>query len=210
MDELDLLKKDWNKQSDTNTFSAKEIYPMLLKRSSSIVKTLFYISIAELVFWIFLNFLVPVFYSEDFKQKMDSVLNDTFFNILSFLSYAVIAIFIYLLYKAYKTISVTDSIKNLMKNIINTRKIIKFYVAYNLVMVGASAIFGFYYGATHDPKLTEKFAHISTKETVILSLVVVIVTILFLLIIWLFYRLLYGLLLKRLNNNYQELKKLEV
>lgn len=32
----------------------------------------------------------------------------------------------------------------------------------------------------------------------------------FALLLWLFYRLLYGILLKRLNNNYRELKKLEV
>jgi len=30
------------------------------------------------------------------------------------------------------------------------------------------------------------------------------------LLLWLFYRLLYGILLKRLNVNYRELKKLEV
>jgi hypothetical protein len=32
----------------------------------------------------------------------------------------------------------------------------------------------------------------------------------FLLLIWLFYKLLYGILLKRLRQNYKELKKLEV
>ena len=51
MDELDLLKKDWNKETKDSRLTAKEIYPMLLKKSSSIVKTLFYISVAELVFW---------------------------------------------------------------------------------------------------------------------------------------------------------------
>ena len=50
MDELELLKKDWNKTDNTkHVLSSKEIYPMLLKKSSSIVKTLFYISVAELV-----------------------------------------------------------------------------------------------------------------------------------------------------------------
>jgi uridylate kinase len=61
MDELDLLKKDWNKEpSSTNKVSVKDIYAMLHKKSSSIVKTLFYISIAELVFWIFIN-TIPYF-----------------------------------------------------------------------------------------------------------------------------------------------------
>ena len=56
MDELDLLKQDWKKQ-DANlpNIKAKEIYPLLLKRSSSIVKWIFFISLAELALGIFLN-----------------------------------------------------------------------------------------------------------------------------------------------------------
>jgi hypothetical protein len=47
MDELDLLKKDWNSGSvEFKSYSDSDIYPMLHKKSSSIVKTLFYISIA--------------------------------------------------------------------------------------------------------------------------------------------------------------------
>lgn len=66
MDNLDLLKKDWNKsQPGDKQFSAKDIYAMLHKKSSSIVKTLFYISIAELVFWIVLNNLPFFAYDEN-------------------------------------------------------------------------------------------------------------------------------------------------
>ena len=51
MDELELLKKDWQKgAADFKSYSDTDIYPMLHKKSSSIVKTLFYISICELVF----------------------------------------------------------------------------------------------------------------------------------------------------------------
>ena len=37
-----------------------------------------------------------------------------------------------------------------------------------------------------------------------------LVTVIFVTIIWLFYKLIYGILLKRLNRNYNELKKIEV
>ena len=58
MDELDILKNDWNKDnSNYKKLSAQDIYPMLHKKSSSIAKTLFYISIAELIFWIIVSFL---------------------------------------------------------------------------------------------------------------------------------------------------------
>ena len=40
MDELDILKKDWNKpNTEQKQLSVKDIYPMLQKKSSSIVKT---------------------------------------------------------------------------------------------------------------------------------------------------------------------------
>lgn len=52
MDELELLKKDW--QKDDNNYPKKsynEIYKMILKKSSSIVKWIFIISILEFILW---------------------------------------------------------------------------------------------------------------------------------------------------------------
>ena len=46
MDELELLKKDWKKaETEFKHLSDTEIYPMLHKKSSSIIKTLFYIDL---------------------------------------------------------------------------------------------------------------------------------------------------------------------
>lgn len=210
MDELDLLKKDWNKSNaEYKKLSVKDIYPMLHKKSSSIVKMLFYISIAELLFWIILN-LIPYFYSDNYKQKMDAIYsNEHILTGLTILSYAIILLFIYLLYKSYKSISVTDSAKNLMESIIKTRKIIKYYVLYNLVMAGISLIIGFYYAFNYDPKTADQLAHFSDKQMMFVYCIMIVCTILFISIIWLFYRLIYGFLLKRLNKNYNELKKLE-
>ncbi len=53
MDELDLLKKDWNKgDSKYPKLSYNEIYKMILKKSSSIVKWIFIISLLEFGFWL--------------------------------------------------------------------------------------------------------------------------------------------------------------
>ena len=52
MDELELLKKDW--QKDDNNYPKKsynEIYKMILKKSSSIVKWILIISILEVLLW---------------------------------------------------------------------------------------------------------------------------------------------------------------
>jgi len=210
MDGLDLLKKDWDKESSKKKLSVKDIYPMLQKKSSSIVKTLFYISVAELVFWILVN-SIPYFTSDKYKQRLDVVFeNDYIFTGLTILSYAIILLFVYLLYTSYKSISITDSAKKLMESILKTRKIIKYYVLYNLIVAGLSLIIGFYYALHNAPNTAIDFSSISDKKMAMIILVITLFTAVFVLIIWLFYKLIYGLLLKRLNRNYKELKKLEV
>ena len=211
MDELELLKKDWNKTDNTkHVLSSKDIYPMLLKKSSSIVKTLFYISVAELVFWILIN-SIPYFSSEEYRTKLENMYGNSWFvTAVSIFSYAVIFVFIYLLFKAQKAISVTDNAKKLMESIIKTRKIIKYYVIYNLVMAFLSLTLGMYYAVNHDPTLIEQLSHFNDKQMVIFTVFIIIFGAVFVFVIWLFYRLIYGILLRRLNRNYNELKKLEV
>ena len=210
MDGLDLLKKDWDNESSKKKLSVKDIYPMLHKKSSSIVKTLFYISIAEFIFWILVN-SIPYFTSDTYKQRLDGVFqNDFIFKSITIISYAIILLFIYLLYKSYKSISITDSAKKLMESILKTRKIIKYYVLYNLIVAGLSLIIGFYYALHNAPNTAIDFASISDKKMALIILVITLITAVFVLVIWLFYKLIYGLLLKRLNRNYKELKKLEV
>ncbi|MFC5048953.1 hypothetical protein [Aquimarina hainanensis] len=52
MDGLELLKKDWKKQDDSlPKLSYNDIYSMILKKSSSIVRSIFIISVLEFVLW---------------------------------------------------------------------------------------------------------------------------------------------------------------
>jgi uncharacterized membrane protein len=210
MDGLDLLKKDWNKEDKNHKYlSQTDIYPMLHKKSSSIVKTLFYISVAELVFWILIN-TIPFFFSIEYRKNLDTLYGDTdIFTELTILSYIIILIFMYLLFKSYKDISVTDSAKKLMKSIIKTRKIIKYYVIYNLVFAFIAIIIGLFYGINHDPELMAQLEHLDNGERVLFIMLSILFTGIFIVIVWLFYKLIYGVLLKRLNQNYKELEKLE-
>ena len=60
MDELDLLKKDWKKQeANLPKMSYNDIYKMIHKKSSSIVKWILIICIVEFLFWGFVNLLIP-------------------------------------------------------------------------------------------------------------------------------------------------------
>lgn len=210
MDELELLKKDWRKQNTVyKQLSAKEIYPILQKKSSSIAKTLFYISVGELVFWILIN-SIPYFSSDSYRERLNAVYsNEYVFVGLTFISYGVIILFIYLLFKSHKAISATDNAKKLMESILKTRRVIKYYVIYNLVMVSISMLVGTYFAIVNDPKLADSISHFNNNQIFMAYAIIIGATAFLILIIWLFYKLLYGLLLKRLNRNYQELKNLE-
>ncbi|NQX86017.1 MAG: hypothetical protein HRT67_08945 [Flavobacteriaceae bacterium] len=211
MDELELLKKDWQKQDEYFTKKCSEdIYNMLQKKSSSIVKMLFYISIGELIFWSIIN-SIPLFSSQDYNNKMNAIYeNVNILNWLTFISFGIIILFVYLLFKAHKSILVTDNAKKLMESILKTRKIIKYYVAYNLVFAFLCMVIGLFYTSQNDPKIAAKLEGSKDTELVVISAIAFITTAAFVTAIWLFYKLLYGILTKRLNNNYNELKKLEI
>lgn len=52
MDELELLKKDWNNESENfRTYSTKDIYGMIRKKTMSITKILLLTGFAEAMLW---------------------------------------------------------------------------------------------------------------------------------------------------------------
>ncbi|MDN3493173.1 hypothetical protein [Winogradskyella bathintestinalis] len=210
MDELELLKKNWNKDTAAfKNYSDVDLYPMLHKKSSSIVKTLFYISIAELGFWILINCL-PFMVSDKMKAQLEDMSHSWIYIGLNILSYTVIILFVYLLWNAHKAISVTDNAKKLMESILKTRKVIKYYVLYNLLIAVISIPVSLYFSINEHPEITQQLEAATTMQLVIMALIAIGITTIFLVFIWLFYKLIYGILIKRLNRNYKELKKLEV
>jgi amino acid transporter len=211
MDGLELLKKDWKKNEPRfEQVSVKDIYAMLHKKSSSIVKILLYVSVAELIFWILIG-LIPLFSSSSYNEQINLVYkNDTVFYIANAISYGIIILFVYLLYKAYKDISVTDTVKGLMQRILKTRKIIQYYVIYNLTIAFIAMILGSYYGIVNNPEIYEQFNGFNQAQIIISIGIIIVFTLIFVLLVWVFYRILYGILIRRLLKNYKELKKLEV
>lgn len=214
MDELEILKRDWkNKEHSFKRISEKEIYAMLHKRSSSIVKWILVISIAEVLFWTTISILTA---DDDYFKTLKTYHLNTILPIISAVNYAVLIGFIYLFYKNYKTINAIDTIKQLMISILKTRKTVQYYVWYNLAMVFFSFILVFSFQFMYDPKINELLDSFSqnggNSNTFYFFIFVIyfVVAIVFVGLIWLFYRLLYGILLKRLYNNYKELKKIDL
>ena len=212
MEELDLLKKYWKKSEDTfEQVSEVEIYKMLHKKSSSIVKWILIISILEVLLWTLIS---VCFNTDDYFKKIHSEDLIVYFEVFNYFNYAVILTFIYLFYKNYIKISTTVSIKQLMKDILTTRRTVNYYVWYNLTMITLSVFIGYAIAFFYNPAmiaLKEKMAH--EKSNYMLLIIfgfLALTTIILVGLFWLFYRLLYGILLKKLHTNYKELKKIDL
>lgn len=206
MEELDLLKKDWKKSENSfEQLSEKDIYNMIHQKSSSVVKWILIISLIELSIGILLNVLS---FDIDFFNKIDANGYSIYIEVLTVVNYVVILFFVYKFFKNYKTISSTDSTKKLMDDIISTRKTVQYYIWYNLIMIAFSGLFGTYVALS----ITEKTKHVTldTSFMVIFCLACILVVGVLVFLFWLFYKLLYGRLLKKLFNNYNELKKIDL
>lgn len=208
MEGLDLLKKDWQKNGNKFAqYTDSDLYKMLHKKSSSIVRWILIISILEVALWTFVSF----FNNDDYLNKTEYSGIANYITAFNFFNYGVVVIFIILFYRNYVSISTTGSTKNLMQSILKTRQTVKWYVGYNLFMIAVTLILGFLIALNYSPELTDLQTKLDGNSG--LTLVLVGAFILFLglciLLFWLFYRLLYGVLLKRLLANYKELEKIE-
>jgi ABC-type multidrug transport system fused ATPase/permease subunit len=206
MEELDLLKKDWQKNENSfEQVSEMEIYKMLHKKSSSIVKWILIISILEVLLWTGISLL---FNTDDYLKEIHGESYIALFKYLTVFNYSVVTVFILIFYKNYKNISTITSTKQLMSDILKTRKTVKYYVWYNLGMIVFSMIIGFVLAFSLNPKVHE--LTLNTKVFTLTILLCGAFLLLFVGLFWLFYRLIYGILLKKLYRNYHELKKIDL
>jgi hypothetical protein len=211
MDLLDNYKKAWDNQpEDTNKVSSIEIYKMAQSKSSSIVKWIFIIGILEFLFWSGISLFVPDSFYQIYKDL--NLMN--FINIFMILHYVVIIVFLYLFYKSYKKVCLVDNTKKLINNILNIRKTVKYYVFYNLATVFLISVILNVTMFSDSEKLVEimnpNHLTMDINQLITVSVISQIIALLIILVLlWLFYKLIYGILLKKLNRNYKELAKLD-
>lgn len=198
---LDLLKQEWKKQNkNLPKYSQNELYSMLQKKSTSIVKWIFIISILEFLFWIGIEVLN---YLNDFNEIIDQVNLTYFYRITLIINYVVIITFIALFFSRYKNINVADNSKKLMNSIIKTRNTVKAYVWFNVVFFIFSFVISNYFTLQHMEIDMEGFIWGYILAFFVIMLV-------FVGLLLLFYRIIYGTLIRRLYKNYEQLKKLEL
>ena len=211
MDELELLKKDWQENQKFPKLSKQEIYALLHKKSSSIVKWIFILSLIEFGFWTVLALFMK---DTEAQQRFDSYEMDHIMIPFMVIGYLILGYFFVTFYKNYKKISSTDSVKLLMKHFLNPRNTVKQYVLFNLVFIYISLVIGVWIEMDKNPDfqlITSKFTE--TNEYLVMYGIVALLTLLMMValtgILLGFYYLVYGILLKRLKKNYKVLKEIE-
>ena len=214
MDELELLKKDWkeNKSDDFKNYTEKELFAMTKKRSVSIAKWVFIIALLELGFWFLIGYLMPSS-SEDkeyYEALNISPLIKGILYVLGefavYLPYVFIGLLLYLNFKIKRE----ENPKKLMEKILLMKKCIQWYIRIFLgeivVFFIISMILSFYIESNSLEGTELEELYLFAFVMFIPLLMIIFIFALFLRFI---YHLVYGNLLHKLKQNYEELSRME-
>jgi len=201
MNELDLLKMHWQKDDDYIKFKKEDIISMVHKSSTSIVKWIFIICCIELLLGLSLGFINGNEESKPIFLKIIFIIADIVF-------YVVTMYFIYRFYLLLKQITNYSDTRYLLRTIIDVRenadKYIKFNILCFFITFIMSCISTIYLKYSEQQSWGEQIFY-----GIAFGIIMTLVWLLCRKIIKLYYKLVYGILLKKLNKNYEELIELD-
>jgi len=200
MENLENLKDVWkNQEASKIRFSQDDIGQMVQKKSTSIVKWILIISLLEFILPNLLFIFTDFDATKQFYQQYglsNSMMMYTAIHIL------VIIGFIFVFYKNYKNISSESTVKNLLGNILKTRRTVKYYIYYNLTIMGIIGI-NIFYSVYNSIEFQNTLAEGTSMLKIWVISIILLCLALF--IFWVFYRIIYGFFLRKLKKNYAAL-----
>lgn len=216
--DLDSFKESWQQQPVQPKYDTSEIELMLNKSSRNYVKYILWISLVEFVLILGAN-LYYTFLGED-TADLVSVLgklgidnSDQFQNTLTQLylalkmvSLALTGIFVYLFYQNYRKINVEANLKKLILQIIKFKKTVQLFILANIVLV---ILFTLILGIFTFSVLAQQNIEL-TNPTIIGFVTGLLLTMgISVVLIWIYYRVVYGFILRRLGKNLEQLQNIE-
>ncbi len=216
--DLDSFKETWQQQPVQPKYDTSEIESMLNKSSRNYVKYILWISLVEFILILGAN-LYYTFLGEDTTDLM-SVLgklgidnSDQFqttltqlYLALKMVSLALTGIFVYLFYQNYRKINIEANLKKLILQIIKFKKTVQLFIVANIALVIlftlVLGIFTFSVLAQQNIELTNPTL-IGFIAGLVLTMGISVV------LIWIYYRLVYGFILRRLGKNLEQLQNIE-
>ena len=217
--DIDSLKKSWQEQVISDGYNQDEIEVMLNKKSRNYVKYILWISIAEFIVFGLINF-ISVF-SNDFHTDFTNILNklqirnqpdvefslDKIYNSMKILSLFITGIFVVVFYLNYKKIDVESNLKKFIIHIIKFKKTVNLFIFSNvllLVLFIGSLI------SLLTITIRRQNIHVDNPTFWSLLIAVSLSLLISVMLILLYYKLAYGIILKRLSKNLKQLEKIDL
>ncbi|WP_292010194.1 beta-carotene 15,15'-monooxygenase [Chryseobacterium sp.] len=217
--DLDSFKKTWQEQPVQNKYDNNEILQMLNKKSRNYVKYIFWISVIEFLFFT----IIGSFYVLQGKES-NSFLNvleklgaqktpelessfDHIFLALKIISLSVTAYFIYQFYQNYRKIKIEENLKAFITKIIRFKKTVNAFILINIALLiaftGIFTVFIFYI-------LNTQHIEVTNSSLIGFLIGIVVATGLNVLLVWLYYKLVYGIIMRKLDKNLKQLKNIDI
>ncbi len=217
--DIDNFKETWQKQKVEPKYDSEEILKMLNKKSRNYVKYIFWISVVEF----FLILCVSGYYiykgdeGTEFLHILERLgisktpeLEDSlnlFYTIIKVISIAITAYFTVRFFISYRKIKVESNLKILILQIIRFKNTVNFFILTNIFLLIIITIFltFFMFHILSDQ-------HIELQQSTMIGFIVgLVVSLVFsVMLIWLYYRIVYGIIIKRLSRNLAQLKEIDL
>lgn len=216
--DLDSLKRTWQQQEVMPKYDNSEILQMLNKKSRNYVKYILWISVIEflLILGVTLFYITSEKEGEDFIhilerlgiQKTPEILMnlDHIYLAVKILSVGIIAIFVVKFYLSYRKISIESNLKKFILQIIGFKKTVNLFIFTNILfLVIVTGVFTFLiFNALSSQNISV------SQETMIGFVFGIVIAMTFsVTLIWLYYRIVYGIIVSRLTKNLEQLKEIE-
>ena len=216
--DLDNFKKSWQEQEVQPKYNSTEIEAMLNKSSRNYVKYILWISIAEFLIILCMN-IYYTFLGDDSNSFIKILarlgvqnsreLQTSFGNlylILKVISLIITAFFVVSFYHNYRKINIESNLKKLILQIIRFKKTVNLFILANILLLivftAVLTIFTFIV-------LSQQNIHLTHPTLNGFVVGIIVMTILSIVLIWIYYRVVYGIILKRLGKNLGELQKID-
>ena len=216
--DIDSLKKTWQDQEIADDYNQSEIESMLNKKSRNYVKYILWISIAEFVIFGFINFVA--LFSADYHTDFTSILDklhirdqsevefslDRIYYWMKIFSLIITGVFVLIFYMNYKKINVESNLKKFITHIISFKKTVNLFIFSNIFLLVL-----FIGSFTSFLVITIKKQNIHIDNPTFWGLItgVVFSLLICIIMILLYYKLAYGILLKRLSRNLTQLEQID-
>lgn len=216
--DLDSFKKTWQEQPVQPKYDDNEILKMLNKKSRNYMKYIFWISVVEFLFFSFMGvfYLIQGNEGDSFMNILENmgvqknehlmVKLDNIYIFVKITSLLITGYFVAKFYLNYRKIKVEEDLKLFILRIITFKKTVNAFILTNIgllvILIMSLTAFAFYV-------LNVQQVKVNSSSFTGFIVGIIVGTILCVVLIWAYYRLVYGIIMSRLDKNLNQLKEIE-